>query len=551
MKHILKNNSLFFEILFSIFFLSVVSLSSAIHDEKKPFLKEKSKSARNSTDVYFRAGQYEKAFREALKDTAGYNKRSRLISAANSAFMTGRHDTALIFYEKAFALSPATQSESAPAAFSFLKTGKREEAAEMLEIYFGNKDKSRYEENSEGLLLARAVKAQLRDRHADAASIYRKLLLKDPAAPVYYLSLAVNLLESKDTASAVNICRKAKNVFNDFFRIRYLLADIYTALGRTDEALNEIHYLGRYLSDDVISRKKALVYMKDGSYDSAAKYLEDSFGPETPAERMCLYAYTFYMRDMNDSAEEYYAAACSAGSPCGFSGLGAVYFEDGKYHKCAEILSEASRRGLKTDCDSFKKLIYSLAYTGKTAEAEKTAARNLCGKNGMTGIRGTLLHLRGEHEKAAGLLGNYILNNRDAVQELYFHSLSCAKSGKTDESLRSLLKLFKKRPEYAEGFMEISMALLEKKDSAGAETGLRKAVSADSANPAALNNLAYIIYSKNPDKKRLEEAEALIDRALKLQRDPALLDTAYLIYSALNRKQKAARIKKKMDRSGQ
>ncbi len=195
--------------------------------------------------------------------------------------------------------------------------------------------------------------------------------------------------------------------------------------------------------------------------------------------------------------------------------------------KAARQAFEASQ-----DPDYGLYLAYLLILNGQPAEALQVLRQlRLPDHAHFYTLKGFAFQLLGEPDSAYRALRQAVALDPENPKRLRDLARFCSQTGRTDETLHLLLRLWHKGQANHQDLMSLALLLADRREYARADSVFRTLYARDSTNALLLNNWGYTLAEWG---QHLEFAQKLLERALQLDPDnPIYLDSMGWIYYRL------------------
>ncbi len=355
---------------------------------------------------------------------------------------------------------------------------------------------------------------------AKAEAVYRKATELDPSELSHVRGLGQTLLAEEKFADALTVYQKLADLMPDDSDVYLRLAQIYRELHQLDHAEENLLKARQYAPGSLeVMYNEAMLYEAQGRYEDAIRVLSDavtglkSQSTVLPSRRRSLAILYQQLGQLYKDTQNFQAA---------------VY----TYEELGRLGEEEDRRARMLIMDTYRaaKDLPKALQTGKEALAKYPSDPGLRTSNAL------LLGENGQTDEAVKVLRSQLTKN-ESDRDIYLNIAQVYERGrryKEAEEAAQTAEAIPGEPRDNEMVWFLLGAIYERqKFYDRAELEFKKALEVNPRNAPVLNYYGYMLGDLGI---RLEEAESLVQRALK--EDPhsgAYLDTLGWIYYRENK----------------
>ncbi len=371
---------------------------------------------------------------------------------------------------------------------------------------------------------------------AKAEAVYRKATEQDPSELSHLRGLGQTLLAEEKFADALAVYQKLVDLMPDDSDVYLRLAQIYRELHQLDHAEENLLKARQYAPGSLeVMYNEAMLYEAQGRYEDAIRVLSDavtglkSQSTVLPSRRRSLAILYQQLGQLYKDTQNFQAA---------------VY----TYEELGRLGDEEDRRSRMLIMDTYRaaKDLPKALQAGKEALAKYPADPGLRTSNAL------LLGENGQTDEAVKILRSQLTKN-ETDRDIYLNIAQVYERGrryKEAEEAARTAEAIPGDPHDNEMVWFLLGAIYERqKIYDRAEVEFKKALDANPRNAPVLNYYGYMLGDLGI---RLDEAEAMVQRALKEEPNSgAYLDTLGWIYYRENKLPEAeATLRKAVAREG-
>jgi Flp pilus assembly protein TadD len=369
---------------------------------------------------------------------------------------------------------------------------------------------------------------------AKAESAYRKATELDPSELSHFRGLGQTLLAEEKFADALSVYQKLADLMPDDSDVYLRLAQIYRELHQLDHAEENLLKARQYAPGSLeVMYNEAMLYEAQGRYEDAIRVLSDavtglkSQSPVLPSRRRSLAILYQQLGQLYKDTQNFQAA---------------IY----TYEELGRLGEEEDRRSRMLIMDAYR----AAKDLPKALQAGKEALAKYPSDPGLRTSDALLLGENGQTDEAVKLLRSQ-LTKSEADRDIYLNIAQVYERGrryKEAEEAAQTAEAIPGEPHDNEMVWFLLGAIYERqKFYDRAETEFKKTLEVNPRNAPVLNYYGYMLGDLGI---RLDEAEALVQRALKEEpHSGAYLDSLGWIYFRENKLAEAeATLRKAVER---
>ncbi len=371
---------------------------------------------------------------------------------------------------------------------------------------------------------------------AKAEAAYRKAMELDPSELSHVRGLGQTLLAEEKFADALTVYQKLADLMPDDSDVYLRLAQIYRELHQLDHAEENLLKARQYAPGSLeVMYNEAMLYEAQGRYEDAIRVLSDavtglkSQSTVLPSRRRSLAILYQQLGQLYRDTQNFQAA---------------VY----TYEELGRLGEEEDRRSRMLIMDTYR----AAKDLPKALQAGKDALTKYPSDPGLRTSNALLLGENGQTDEAVKVLRSQ-LTKTEADRDVYLNIAQVYERGrryKEAEEAAQTAEAIPGEPRDNEMVWFLLGAIYERqKFYDRAETEFKKALDANPRNAPVLNYYGYMLGDLGI---RLDEAESLVQRALKEEpHSGAYLDSLGWIYFRENKLADAeATLRKAVEREG-
>ena len=371
---------------------------------------------------------------------------------------------------------------------------------------------------------------------ARAEQAYRKAVDLDPSEVSHLRGLGQSLMAEEKYSDALGVYQKLVDLMPDDADNYLAIAQVYRELHQMDHAEENLLKARQYAPGDVkIMYNEAMLYRAQGRYEDAIRVLSDAItgvkgqSPTMPTRRRSLAILYQELGQIYEEKQNYPAAVYT------FEELGHLGDDEDRRARWFIMSAYRDAKDLPKALQAGKEAVAKYPNDG----AIKTREALLLGENGQSDeavklLRTQLTNTEGDRETYLNIAQVYERSRRYKDAEQAAHAAEMLPGQPRDnETVWFLLGAIYERQKFFDR----------------AEDQLKKALAVDPTNAPVLNYYGYMLGDLG---QRLDEAEALVERALKEEPfNGAYLDSLGWIYYKQNKLGNAeATLRKAVERDG-
>lgn len=486
---------------------------------------------------------------------------------------TGRKEQAARMLEKAVKRAPDEPVLKRELAQLYLELDRKEDALAMAENLI-----ARQPDDVETLILAASI------RHAagqlnKAAQTYKKVLAQDPGRKDIYLALARLYLRNKDYKKAAGLMRTFVKRFPENHTGYYFLGEACAGLGKLDEAA-AAYEKSLEISPGLLESRIGLIeiYTGQGMEEKAAqqyeKVLERHPDNAGAAVELCLLYEKFGEQEKAKDLWSRLAGRMSSNRGAVLEVIRQLLSRD-RHKDAITVLSEMLKRspgsselnyfagaarymmnqfdaalehfraigpadGLYQDAVIYRAIV--LNRQGKTAEALSVleAAMQEVDEKAQVELipyLSSFYQEQGDYEKAEGVLSKGISMEPENVELHYEMGVLYDKMGDTEAALDKMRFVIEMDPQNADALNYMGYTYADNNIRLDeAEALIRRALDIEPENGYILDSMGWVYYRKGD----YEKARSFIEKALeRVPGDPVILEHMGDVYLKLDNREKA------------
>jgi tetratricopeptide (TPR) repeat protein len=451
--------------------------------------------------------QYREIYRLDPADTESALWLARLYQLRNE------HDKAAQVLHRILKDDPENESALEQLTQLFLDEGKASEAVSLLEPF--TKD------SPSPTLLDLLGDAYTQEHDlAKAETAYSQAVELDPTELRHRRGLGQTLMAEEKFPEALAVYQKLLDVMPDDADVHLRMAQIYRELHQLDKAEDSLVKARQYAPGSLeVMYSEAMLYQVQGRYQDAIRVLSDAVtsikaqSPVVPSRRRSLAILYQQLGQLYRETQNYQAA---------------IY----TYEELGHLGEEEDRRARPLIMDTYRaaKDISKALQTGKDALAKYPGDGNIRSSEAL------LLGENGQTDEAVKMLRSPVAG-KDPDREMYLNIAQVYERGRRYQQAEETAKaaeVLPGQPRDNEMVWFLLGAIYERqKFFDRAEEQFKKALAVNPRNASVLNYYGYMLGDLGI---RLEEAEALVQRALKEEPfNGAYLDSLGWIYLKENK----------------